>query len=416
MVEGVPTVEDNSSSDDDMTSDSSEGVRTERGGLMRTGSNASTGSRTNSMRAKPIKKIPASPDGEISPDDVQEAVAEVERAAKSGSANLHQLRLGLDVGLIKKLIQNNNLAGLTELVLSENGIESLPHSIFDRVPKLQKLDLSNNKLTVIPLSAMTLPCLHTLLLDHNQISGVPATYDIAEPLELPSLTKIGLDWNKLTEFPSHLYEVAPKLKNIFMSDNLGLQSLPPLDSFPLPGADGKVELKLDNKPTLQDQFKRGGYDARIVVEWNKIYPDKVMDYVYLGSIRTAQCVEVYHDLDIKYVLTAGRELDVYLAKGMVQLELLLDDVPNEDPSPFFSEAFDFIDKAISEKKGVLLHCFAGLSRSVTVCVAYLMKTRYPMTMDEALELVRTARPSSHPNEGFLRVLRRFEEQLKEQHA
>jgi protein-tyrosine phosphatase/Leucine-rich repeat (LRR) protein len=410
FISGVEMIADNSDSDAESTASSSSGEQSLNGGIIRKGSNvsASTQSRTGSMRSRPaVKKIPkADSEDECSPEDIREAKEEL---AKAGAvANLHSLKLGLQRDLIKDLLMGNG-TNLKELVLSSNQIASLPHNIFDRLQNLEKLDLTNNKLTMIPMSAMTLPKLQILLLDHNHITCIPDTYDIADPLCLPALHTIGLEWNRLTEFPAHLFGIADRLRKIYICENLGIKSLPPLNAFPFHGE--KIDLRLDNRPTLLDQFHRGGYDARINADWNKIYPDKVMDFVYLGSLRTAQCNEVYKDLDIKYVLTAGRNLDVFLPEGMIQLELPLDDVPGENISLFFKDAFHFIDSAIKEQKGVLLHCFAGLSRSVTVMVAYLMKTRYPLSMEDALTLVKQARPNSHPNEGFIRSLKAFEGQL-----
>ena len=411
MFDGVKTVPDNSDSDDETMSASSaesEGVRSVNGALLRTGSHASTGSRTSSMRAKPIKKIPANTEA-ASQEDEMEAIAELEKAATSGIANLHDLRLGLNIRTIIKLLKSPTLENLTQLSLQENGFETLPHNIFESVPNLVKLALSDNKLTFIPYSVMTLKKLEVLLLDHNNISSVPATFDIAEPLEMPALQVIGLDWNKLTEYPAHLHEIAPNLRKVYICENLDIHNLPPLDTFP---PSPPIEMRLDNRPSLLEQFARGGYDSRLIVDWNKIFPDKVMDYVYLGSLRTAQCETIYRELDIKYVLTAGRNLEAVIAEDMQQLALPLDDLPGENISLFFKEAFNFIDQAIADKKGVLLHCFAGLSRSVTVMVAYLMKTRYPISARAALELVKQARPNSNPNDGFMKSLEKYEGQLR----
>jgi protein-tyrosine phosphatase len=412
-IAGVETIEDNCESDEESNISSSSSEDPKNGALLRTGSEAGNNSRTSSMRAKPIKKIPPpTAENQLCDEEVREALEETRKAKTTGQANLHSLHLGLDSNLIKNLLQND-LTNLRELILSENCIESLPHNIFDKLRNLVKLDLTNNKLTMIPMSAMCLPRLQVLLLDHNFISSVPATYDIMEPLLLPELHTIGLEWNRLTEFPSHLHEIAPSLRKIYICENLGIQNLPPVESFPL--GETRTEVRLDNRPTLMEQYRRGGYEARIAADWNKIYPDKVIDFVFLGSLRTAQCSEVYRDLDIKYVLTAGRNLEVYLPEGMIQLELPLDDVPGENISLFFKDAFDFIDKAIAEKKGVLLHCFAGLSRSVTVMVAYLMKTNYPIKMREALQIVKQARPNSHPNDGFIRSLEAYEDALVREH-
>ena len=37
--------------------------------------------------------------------------------------------------------------------------------------------------------------------------------------------------------------------------------------------------------------------------------------------------------------------------------------------------FEFINKGMANKKGTLVICTAGMSRSATVCISYLMKHR-----------------------------------------
>lgn len=49
---------------------------------------------------------------------------------------------------------------------------------------------------------------------------------------------------------------------------------------------------------------------------------------------------------------------------------------------------------------VLLHCNAGVSRSASIAIAYLMaKEKIPF--EDAFNRVRSARPSIRPNAGFL---------------
>lgn len=59
---------------------------------------------------------------------------------------------------------------------------------------------------------------------------------------------------------------------------------------------------------------------------------------------------------------------------------------------------------------MLVHCYAGVSRSVTIVVAYIMK-KYNWNVDEALNFVKEKRVVAKPNDGFMKQLKQFEETL-----
>lgn len=64
----------------------------------------------------------------------------------------------------------------------------------------------------------------------------------------------------------------------------------------------------------------------------------------------------------------------------------------------------------SEKNKVLIHCFAGKSRSTTVLLAFLMESE-KKKRDELLKEVKEKRPVVQPNEGFMRQLLEWEKEL-----
>merc|ERR1719336_3248916 len=78
---------------------------------------------------------------------------------------------------------------------------------------------------------------------------------------------------------------------------------------------------------------------------------------------------------------------------------------------FFEEAFEFIDRAKASSNGVLIHCQAGVSRSPTIAVAYLMKY-YPMAMSDAYKFVKRHRSIISPNLNFMGQLYEFEQGLR----
>jgi hypothetical protein len=61
------------------------------------------------------------------------------------------------------------------------------------------------------------------------------------------------------------------------------------------------------------------------------------------------------------------------------------------------------------KVGTLVVCTAGMSRSATICIAYLIKHQ-ALSFEEAFKTAKNARPYVNPNPGFLKYLVKFESQ------
>lgn len=73
--------------------------------------------------------------------------------------------------------------------------------------------------------------------------------------------------------------------------------------------------------------------------------------------------------------------------------------------------FVCLEEARSKNSAVLVHCLAGVSRSVTVTLAYLMHTR-ALNLNDAFTLVRDRKPDVSPNFHFMQQLHSFERQLR----
>lgn len=86
------------------------------------------------------------------------------------------------------------------------------------------------------------------------------------------------------------------------------------------------------------------------------------------------------------------------------------DVPWENLAKHFLSCNKFIKSALAGGGSVFVHCYAGVSRSATVVVAYLMQ-EHSMNMFYALTLVKQRRPVVFPNPGFQRQLLDFEKKL-----
>lgn len=78
---------------------------------------------------------------------------------------------------------------------------------------------------------------------------------------------------------------------------------------------------------------------------------------------------------------------------------------------FFDEAHQFIDEARRKKCNVLVHCLAGVSRSPTIAIAYLMRVN-SLRLQDAYNLVKQCRPQIDPNLSFVGQLMVYEKSLE----
>lgn len=59
---------------------------------------------------------------------------------------------------------------------------------------------------------------------------------------------------------------------------------------------------------------------------------------------------------------------------------------------------------------VLVHCEAGISRSPTICMAYIMRTER-LQLEEAFDIIKKRRPFISPNFSFMGQLLQFESEV-----
>uniref|UniRef100_A0A8C6SRQ9 Dual specificity protein phosphatase n=1 Tax=Neogobius melanostomus TaxID=47308 RepID=A0A8C6SRQ9_9GOBI len=128
-------------------------------------------------------------------------------------------------------------------------------------------------------------------------------------------------------------------------------------------------------------------------------PVEILPFLYLGSALHASKKEVLDAIGISALLNVSSNCPNHF-----------EDNHKEDISRWFLDAIEFIDSVRDSSGRVLVHCQAGISRSATICLAYLMK-RKRVRLDEAFEFVRRRRSIISPNFSFMGQLLQFESQL-----
>ncbi|CAI4229622.1 unnamed protein product [Auanema sp. JU1783] len=141
-------------------------------------------------------------------------------------------------------------------------------------------------------------------------------------------------------------------------------------------------------------------------------PTQILPFLFLGSQQDALDEESIRKHKITHVLNLSiacpRAASIILEENFMRIPV--NDNYQEKLSPFFDEAYNFLERVRKSKANVLIHCLAGISRSPTVAISYIMKHKR-MSSDEAYRFVKERRPTISPNFNFMGQLLEYEQQL-----
>lgn len=143
-----------------------------------------------------------------------------------------------------------------------------------------------------------------------------------------------------------------------------------------------------------------------------VEPVEIEKGLFLGNASHSEDLKSLKKYNIKYILNVTPDLpNVFERDGHIKyLQIPITDHWSQDLAGHFPNAIKFIDEARSKGAGVLVHCLAGVSRSVTVTLAYIMFAR-SLSLNDAFSLVRARKPDVSPNFHFMEQLHTFERQL-----
>jgi len=139
-------------------------------------------------------------------------------------------------------------------------------------------------------------------------------------------------------------------------------------------------------------------------------PDRIIENLYLGAHEAALNRDALKERNITHIITAARGLRMAYQSELKYKYIDLLDWEQEDIFQHFESCMEFIEEGRSQG-GVLIHCMAGVSRSATITIAYLMyisNSEY----EDARKFVQSKR-WIFPNSGFVRHLGRWENVLNE---
>jgi atypical dual specificity phosphatase len=131
--------------------------------------------------------------------------------------------------------------------------------------------------------------------------------------------------------------------------------------------------------------------------------DYIIDNIYLGDWDDSIAFDKLKHNNVKGVLTLNyynkhtpHERNQYEACGIAYKYVTINDAVTENITPHINGCLSFIKECDGN---VLVHCTAGISRSASIVIAYLIK-EHNMSYQQALAYVKSRRPIVKPNDAF----------------
>ncbi|XP_076183377.1 dual specificity protein phosphatase 19 [Ptiloglossa arizonensis] len=123
--------------------------------------------------------------------------------------------------------------------------------------------------------------------------------------------------------------------------------------------------------------------------------------LFLSSQDPVANIEILQEHKIHNILSIGIEAPIKFSDIKYYYCDLLD-LPESDIFVAIEKCIKIIDE--NRYENILVHCNAGVSRSPTVVLSYLMLSE-KLSYDDAYDKVKKVRNCIKPNEGFMRQLK-----------
>ncbi|KAL4451109.1 hypothetical protein ABPG74_021431 [Tetrahymena malaccensis] len=130
--------------------------------------------------------------------------------------------------------------------------------------------------------------------------------------------------------------------------------------------------------------------------------------LWLGDYTAALDKDMLKSKGINTVLTTAQGLTIYYPQSakIFHRQWFMLDHPSFNISRYFQDVIIEIEEGL-RRGGVLVHCAAGVSRSASCVIAYIMQKKQ-MTYPTAFNFVKKKRRVISPNPGFLKQLQQFD--------
>eukprot|EP00088_Acartia_fossae_P041529 TRINITY_DN43440_c0_g1_i11.p1 TRINITY_DN43440_c0_g1~~TRINITY_DN43440_c0_g1_i11.p1 ORF type:complete len:204 (-),score=14.94 TRINITY_DN43440_c0_g1_i11:250-828(-) len=134
---------------------------------------------------------------------------------------------------------------------------------------------------------------------------------------------------------------------------------------------------------------------------------EILPWLFLTSQDVPSDLELLRKHEINTILNVGSGIENKFPEHMKYHNIELLDLPEQDIKSALNESGEILLNCKKTGSKCIVHCNAGVSRSATIVIGYLM-LREGSTFHQAFQLVKSRRPMINPNPGFLHQLRNLD--------
>ena len=142
--------------------------------------------------------------------------------------------------------------------------------------------------------------------------------------------------------------------------------------------------------------------CKVIFDGSEIIQNKL----YLGNYYSATQKEELKKRGVTHILMVGYLLHEFFPNDFEYGNIEIEDDERENIFKYFYTCINFIEKS----KVCFVHCQAGVSRSASIVVAYVMY-KLKLKFEDALKYVKEKRDYIYPNAGFRLQLKDLENVL-----
>jgi protein-tyrosine phosphatase len=132
--------------------------------------------------------------------------------------------------------------------------------------------------------------------------------------------------------------------------------------------------------------------------------DEVYPGIYVGDWNASLNKEKLEENNIKNILSIVNGCAKNYPADFNYELIHVNDDDWVNISAHFDRAVEFIKNSLDKKEKILVHCSRGMSRSVSLVIAYMMDV-HKMSYEESLSIIKSKRSCANPNPGFETQLR-----------